>query len=155
MYGSTAYAPPNVRKAALVKNQAICVYAPCQPYKTVNIPIGTAHIKPPAATMTANRGQRNLACSGVGVSSSISAGPKPGAPEPWRAPTRKCAGHFLPPMNPTNAAAATIKGNGTFIAKIATNAAAAMLQSAGFFSAREPIRCAACKTMAVTAGLIP
>ena len=48
-----------------------------------------------------------------------------------------------------------ITGKGTRSAKIATKAAAASVHSAGFFSAREPIRCAACTTIAVTAGLIP
>ncbi|MNV54446.1 hypothetical protein D3C71_1466400 [compost metagenome] len=117
--------------------------------------MGAPHSKPPIPTMAANRGQRNLAWSGVGVASSINAGPKPWAPEPCRAPVRKYSGHFLPPTKPTKAAIATINGNGTFIAKIATKAAAAMPQRTGFFSAREPIRWAACRTMAVTAGFMP
>jgi hypothetical protein len=40
-------------------------------------------------------------------------------------------------------------------AKIATNAAAAMAHIHLFFSARMPMRCAACSTSAVTAGLMP
>jgi hypothetical protein len=46
-------------------------------------------------------------------------------------------------------------GNGTLAAKMATKAAAAIAQSAGCRSAREPMRCAAATTMAVTAGLMP
>jgi hypothetical protein len=53
------------------------------------------------------------------------------------------------------AAVNTITGKGTFKAKIATNDAAAIAHSQLFFSAREPIRWAACTTIAVTAGLIP
>ena len=53
------------------------------------------------------------------------------------------------------AAAATMAGNGTLRAKIATKDAAAIPQSALFLSAREPMRYAACATMAVTAGLTP
>ena len=49
----------------------------------------------------------------------------------------------------------TIAGNGTSSAKIATKAAAAIAQSAGCLSAREPMRCAAASTIAVTAGLMP
>ena len=48
-----------------------------------------------------------------------------------------------------------MNGNGTLNAKIATKAAAATAHSAAFFSAREPMRCAACSTIAVTAGLMP
>jgi hypothetical protein len=53
------------------------------------------------------------------------------------------------------AAASTIAGNGTCNAKIATNAAAAIAHSHAFFSAREPMRHAACSTIATTAGLMP
>ncbi len=49
----------------------------------------------------------------------------------------------------------TMAGNGTLSAKMATKDAAAMAHSQLFFSAREPMRCAACTTMAVTAGLMP
>ena len=38
---------------------------------------------------------------------------------------------------------------------MATKEAAAMAHNALFFSAREPMRQAACSTMAVTAGLMP
>jgi hypothetical protein len=53
------------------------------------------------------------------------------------------------------AAVTTINGNGTRNAKIATNAAAAINQSSGCLSAREPMRHAACSTIATTAGLMP
>ncbi len=38
---------------------------------------------------------------------------------------------------------------------MATNASAAIAQSAGWRSVREPIRHAACSTIATTAGLMP
>ncbi|MNP67286.1 hypothetical protein D3C76_1631010 [compost metagenome] len=53
------------------------------------------------------------------------------------------------------AATSTISGNGTLRAKIATNEAPAMAHSQAFFRAREPIRWAAWRTIAVTAGLMP
>ena len=56
---------------------------------------------------------------------------------------------------PIKPAASTIKGKGTFSAKMATKAASAMPHSAAFFSARLPMRQAAATTMAVTAGLMP
>ena len=46
-------------------------------------------------------------------------------------------------------------GNGVSNAKIATNAAAAMPHIQRFFKARVPMRCAACSTSAMTAGLMP
>ncbi|MCY1557959.1 hypothetical protein D9M68_948540 [compost metagenome] len=52
-------------------------------------------------------------------------------------------------------AASTMAGNGVLNAKIATKAAAAMPHIQPFFSARVPMRCAACKTSAITAGLMP
>jgi len=48
-----------------------------------------------------------------------------------------------------------MSGKGTLSAKIATNEAPAIAHSQPFFSAREPMRWAACSTMAVTAGLMP
>ncbi len=56
---------------------------------------------------------------------------------------------------PISAATATMAGNGTANAKIATKAAAAILHSHALRSAREPMRHAADTTMAVTAGLMP
>ena len=56
---------------------------------------------------------------------------------------------------PSSAAPSTISGNGTSNTKIATNASAAIAHSAGCFSAREPIRHAACSTIATTAGFTP
>ena len=53
------------------------------------------------------------------------------------------------------AAVRTIAGKGTSNAKIATNAATLMSQSGLYFSARDPIRYAAKRTIAVTAGLMP
>ena len=46
-------------------------------------------------------------------------------------------------------------GNGASKAKMAMKAAPAMAHIQPFFSARVPIRCAACSTSAVTAGLMP
>jgi hypothetical protein len=46
-------------------------------------------------------------------------------------------------------------GNGVSKAKMAMNEAAAMPHIQRFFSARVPMRCAACSTSAVTAGLRP
>ena len=48
-----------------------------------------------------------------------------------------------------------MSGKGTSSAKMATNEAPAMAHKVWFFKAREPMRCAACTTMAVTAGLMP
>jgi len=59
------------------------------------------------------------------------------------------------PTIPASAPAITIAGNGTLAKKMATNAAAAMIHSSGCLSVRDPMRHAACKTMATTAGLIP
>ena len=56
---------------------------------------------------------------------------------------------------PIKPATNTIKGKGSFSAKMATKAASAMPHSAAFFSARLPMRQAAATTMAVTAGLMP
>ncbi|MNP76384.1 hypothetical protein D3C76_1736090 [compost metagenome] len=53
------------------------------------------------------------------------------------------------------AAPSTISGKGTLKANIAVNDAAAIAHSQLFLSAREPIRWAACATIAVTAGLMP
>ena len=88
-----------------------------------------------------------------GVSSSIKAGPK----DFWRryAPSSELLGRQASADIPINAAPKTISGNGTLNAKIAINEAAAIAHSQLFFNAREPILCAACTTMAVTAGLIP
>ena len=38
---------------------------------------------------------------------------------------------------------------------MATNASAATAHSHSFFRVREPMRCAACNTIAITAGLMP
>ncbi|MDT4887522.1 hypothetical protein FQZ97_1239840 [compost metagenome] len=65
------------------------------------------------------------------------------------------SGTRRPPTYPTRAAPSTIRGKGTFKAKMAMKEAAAMPHNQLFFSAREPIRWAACTTMAVTAGLMP
>ena len=62
---------------------------------------------------------------------------------------------FLQVYPALTAAAKTINGKGTFSAKMATKLAAEMAKSKLFFKAREPMRCAACTTMAVTAGLMP
>ena len=48
----------------------------------------------------------------------------------------------------------TMSGKGTLSAKIATNEAPA-IATASLLRAREPMRWAACSTMAVTAGLMP
>jgi hypothetical protein len=48
-----------------------------------------------------------------------------------------------------------ITGKGTENAKIATKASAATTHSAGCFNVRDPMRHAACNTIATTAGLTP
>src|SRR3569623_561212 len=55
----------------------------------------------------------------------------------------------------TAAAPATMAVQGASKAKIATKAAAATAHTRLFLSTREPMRCAASATMAVTAGLMP
>ena len=57
---------------------------------------------------------------------------------------------------PIRAAVTTMTGNGTANAKIATNASAAIHRTApGCLSVRDPMRHAACSTIATTAGLMP
>jgi len=92
----------------------------------------------------------------VGVWSSISAGPWLclGCAMP-AAQLQTVAAPMRPPAQPMTAATSTMSGKGSCNAKMATNDAAAIAHSAPFFSAREPMRWAACTTMAVTAGLMP
>ncbi|MNT32903.1 hypothetical protein D3C72_1688080 [compost metagenome] len=117
--------------------------------------MGSSHSAAPISASSTRRDQRKRACSGVGVSSSISAGPQDGFAAPWPPPTRNFPGATLPPMNPARAAPSTMSGNGTSRAKMATKDAAAIAHNQSFFSVREPIRWAAWTTMAVTAGLMP
>ncbi len=58
------------------------------------------------------------------------------------------------PHQPIIAADRTITGKGTLRAKMATNAAA-IAHCVRLRSAREPLRCAACTTIAVIAGFMP
>ena len=96
-----------------------------------------------------------MACEGVGVSSLIRAVPKLACDAACAPPALNDSGQMRPPTKPMTAAAKTMMGKGTFNANMATKLAAAMASSRLFFKAREPMRCAACITMAVTAGLMP
>jgi len=89
------------------------------------------------------------------VSSSITARPYLPAPDACPPPGEKTCGATRPPIQPIAPAAMTIAGKGTPTAKTATNAAAAISQSPRCLSARVPMRHAACRTSAVTAGLMP
>ena len=97
------------------------------------------------------------ACGGVGVSSSISAGAVAGCAAPCPPPVANFAGREAAADDSRRRRRrATMSGNGTSNAKMATNAATAMRpQPARCFSAREPMRQAANSTIAVTAGLMP
>ncbi len=70
-------------------------------------------------------------------------------------PGANACGSTRPPATPIKAAVRTMAGNGTANAKIAMNASAAINHSAGCLSVRDPMRHAACSTIATTAGLIP
>src|SRR5437867_10954586 len=109
----------------------------------------------PTTMTAAKRDQRKLAWAGGGLSSSMTAGACGALLACWVPPVANCAGENLPPSAPITPAASTIAGNGTLNAKIALNAAAAMAHRGGDLSARDPIRHAACSTIAVTAGLMP
>ena len=121
----------------------------------VSAAIGASHSSAPTSTTRSSPDQRKRTCAAGGVSSSISAGPKEAVAAPCPPPVRKYRGANRPPTTPTSAAPATISGNGSPRAKIATKAAAAIAHNTRFFSARVPMRCAACSTIAVTAGLMP
>jgi len=105
------------------------------------------------ATTKTRRAAEKRACGGVGVSSSMSAPP----PSPFAAcwGISKMPGATRPPASPMSAAARITMGNGTSNAKSATNAAAAMSHSKGWRSARWPMRHAAARTIATTAGFTP
>ncbi len=107
-------------------------------------------------TTRASRDQRKSACGGVGVSSSMIAARARRLARRMRAADGERCGATRPPSIADAAPRrATIAGNGTSNAKIATKPTAAMTHSTGCFSAREPIRHAACSTIATTAGLMP
>ena len=117
--------------------------------------MGTHHKTAPANKTFSKRFQVNAAWEGVGVSSSSNAGPRDVCALACPPPAAKDVGDMRPPIKPITAAAKTMKGKGTFSAKIATKLAAAIAIKKLFFNALEPMRCAACTTMAVTAGLMP
>jgi hypothetical protein len=107
----------------------------------------------------ASRDLRNSACGGVGVWSSISAGPHDLSAAPWAPPVLNCAGAKRAPAKPASAAAPTTSGNGIFRKAMATKLATAIAHSSGTLrgcrSVRLPMRHTACSTIAATAGLIP
>ena len=107
------------------------------------------------ASTRAKRPQVKRACSGVGVPSSMMAGPWPFAAAPCPPPERNLAGAMRAADVTEHARPRTIAGNGRSSAKIATNAAAAITQRGARRSARDPIRHAAKRTIAVTAGSTP
>src|SRR5438477_6560164 len=73
-YGSTAYAPPKVTSAALVKNQPICASTLPLPSATTSAPSEASQRSSETAMTVIRRDQRKRACAGVGVSSSMIAG---------------------------------------------------------------------------------
>ena len=138
-----------------MKNQPICARAPSQPPRATSAAIANPQSTSPIASTRAKRPQVKRACSGVGVPSSMIAGPWPFAAAPCPPPARNLSGAMRPPICPSTPAPRTIAGNGRSSAKIATNAAAAIAHSAALRRARDPIRHAAKRTIAVTAGLMP
>ena len=141
--------------AALEKNQPICVSGDAVPNAAASAMSVPAHRATKIATIRPKRIQCHCACGGVGVSSSMTAGACVPPAARRLPPGANARGSNRPPAMPSSAAPSTISGKGTASAKMATNAAAAIAHSAGCFSAREPIRHAACSTIATTAGLTP
>ena len=137
------------------KNQPICVSVWPQPTVATSAPMGTSQSTAAATNTLARRDQRKRACSGVGVSSSISAGPNRLPDAACPPPDLNAPGAQRPHTYPTNAATATMAGNGTLNRPMATNEASASAHRPGLVNVLLPMRCAACNTMAVTAGLMP
>ena len=154
-YGRTAYAPPNVSSAAFVKNQPIGARTPCQPVAIVSAASATAQSARPMPAVTSRRRVVNRACGGVGVSSSMIARAGCGFVLLPCAELPPSPVSRLPAATPAIAAATMISGKGTSRSAMPTKAAAAMAHRPGAFSVREPMRWAACSTIATTAGLIP
>ncbi len=136
-----------------MKNQPICVSVPCQPYAAPSAPSAASQIASPATANAMTFAGLKRVC-GSTAPSSMSAGPKDAAADPCPSPRNRC-GSRRPHTYPTAPAVRTIAGNGTSKAKIATKAAALISQSGLYFSARDPIRYAAKRTIAVTAGFMP
>jgi len=86
---------------------------------------------------------------------SLTAGPSPLAFAGPCAVSANARGAMRPPRKPTAAATAMTSGKGASAAKSARNAATAIAHSHALCSARDPIRHAAARTTATTAGFTP